>query len=733
MKSFLGPTMARIIDESVKISKRMQHNILTIEHVFFALIHNKYGMQILKNCGINQEDLQRHIGQYLVKHVPISEVNSIPEQTPALQRVFFNMINHAKINQQKQLDVQDFLIFMLEEEQSYSALLLKSYEVDRGLILEAASQVAEDFQEDPLKKYAQNLNLLAKKGKIDPIIGREKEIERVSEILCKRKKNNAILIGEPGVGKTAIAEGIALSIVQKTCVKALNNFEIYSLDLAGMVAGSKYRGDFEKRLKSVVESIQEQENIILFIDEIHMIVGAGATGNNGNMDAANILKPLLSSGKLRCIGATTFQEYKNYFLKDRALSRRFMSVEVLEPSIEDCYKILQRVAPLYEDYHQVKYSDEAIRACVDLSHAYINERFLPDKAIDLLDESGVNLEYKKHRNIEKKQIEDTLAKFVNIPREVLRSDEKQLLQRLEKTLQKEVFSQNEAIAKIVSAIKINKAGLGELDKPIGSFLFVGPSGVGKTSLAQNLSQALGIKFYRIDMSEYMEAHSVAKLIGSPNGYVGFEQGGMLVDMIRKNPHCVLLLDEIEKAHSDIYNLLLQVMDDASLRDNLGNKADFRNVILIMTSNAGTKETQKLGFNASMQDKHSSAIKDLFSPEFRGRLDGVIYFNPLNKKDYINIAKKQIVLLNKKLKEKEISLQIDSKALDFIASYALDPMLGAREIANIINTQIKPKLSEMILFEIKDRPCKLKITLFQNQLKIVKNSRSKSDRLIVIEN
>lgn len=717
MENLLSPSLSRIINQSVQISKTLQHDMLTIEHVFLALLQDSKGSNILKNCNVDIESAQKIIRQYLLKHIPIvsKEKSSIPHQTPALQRVFINMVNHATSSNQTKINIEDFLIFVLEEEQSYSAMLLKSYDIDRVQILEAAS-INED--ENHLEQYAKNLNHIAKKGEIDPIIGREKEILRVSEILCKRKKNNVILIGEPGVGKTAIAEGIALSIVQKTCANALMNFEVFSLDLTSMVAGSKFRGDFEKRLKSVLKNIQAKKNVILFIDEIHMLVGAGSSGG-GNMDAANILKPLLASGNLRCIGATTFQEYKNHFAKDKALGRRFISVEVQEPSKADCYEILKRVAPLYEKHHNVSYTQDAIKACVDLSDIYIQDRFLPDKAIDLLDEAGVNLDNKKKRIIDKKQIQESLSRFVNIPKEVLKSDEKKLLQNLEKTLQQEIFSQEEAIKQISQVIRINKAGLGETNKPIGSFLFVGPSGVGKTALSQAISKTLGIAFHRIDMSEYMEAHSVSKLIGSPNGYVGFEQGGMLIDMIRKTPHCVLLLDEIEKAHPDIFNILLQVMDDATLHDNLGNKADFKNVILIMTSNAGTHQTQNLGFNSSTKDKQNTAIKDLFSPEFRGRLDGIIHFNALLKKDYENITKKYINAINQSLSEKKIKITLDSKALEFIVSRAIDPMLGAREIKKIINTDIKPQLSDMILFENIKPDSVIKITLVDNALKIKK--------------
>lgn len=717
MESLLSPELTKIINHSVQLSKKMQHDVLTIEHIFLALLEDPQGENLLKNCGLDTENAKKILSQYLIKHIPITphSSNSIPHQTPALERVFLNMVNHANSSNQSQINIEDFLIFTLAEEQSYSALLLKSYEIEKTQILEAANFTKE---EDQLEQYAKNLNHLAKKGKIDPIIGREKEILRASEVLCKRKKNNVVLIGEPGVGKTAIAEGIALSITQKTCAPSLRKFEIFELDLVGMVAGTKYRGDFEKRLKGVLKTIQKRKNVVLFIDEIHMLVGAGSTGTS-NMDAANILKPLLSSGNLRCIGATTFQEYKNSFSRDKALNRRFIPIEVLEPSPETCYEILEKVAPLYEKHHNVTYSKDALKACVDLSNLYITERFLPDKAIDLLDEAGVNLQNKKHKTITKIQIQQSLARFVNIPQNILKSDEKTLLKRLEKTLQSKIFSQEEAIQKITSVIKINKAGLSDPKKPIGSFLFVGASGVGKTALSIELANALGIAFHRIDMSEYMEAHSISKLIGAPSGYVGFEQGGILVDMIRKSPHCVLLLDEIEKAHPDIFHLLLQVMDDARLSDNQGNKADFKNVILIMTSNAGTNENQNMGFNATIKDKQQTAIKNLFTPEFRGRLDAIVHFNSLTIKDYQNITKKYITELNATLKDRALSLSLEPSALVYIANLALDPMLGAREIKKFINNNIKPQLSEILLFEKLKKNTSIKICLEQDAILLKK--------------
>ncbi|WP_104697969.1 MULTISPECIES: AAA family ATPase [unclassified Helicobacter] len=711
MQNLLSPHFSSIINQAVNIAREMKHNILTIEHIFLASLLDDQANKILQDCGLDISSTQENITNYLLKYLPKekSPSNAIPHQTPALQRVFINMVNHFNSSSQKRIEIQDFFIFILLEEKSYSAQILATLDITKVKIQDS---VHLKEQKDPLTQYAKNLNDLARDGKIDPIIGRDKEILRVSEILCKRKKNNAILVGEAGVGKTAIAEGIALSIVNQTCVDALKNFEVFSLDLVSMIAGSKFRGDFEKRLKSVLDQAHQKKNIILFIDEIHMLIGAGSSGNS-NMDAANILKPLLVNGSLKCIGATTHQEYK-HFSKDKALNRRFMSVEVLEPSIADCYKILTRLAPLYEKHHNVSYTKDAIKACVDLSHYYINDKFLPDKALDLLDEAGVNLKNRK-RTIGKKQVQETLSRFINIPKETLDSDEKVSIKNLENTLRREIFSQDEAIKKVTTVIKINKAGLNTPYKPIGSFLFVGPSGVGKTALAQTIAKALGIAFHRIDMSEYMEPHSVSKLIGAPSGYVGFEQGGLLIDLIKKSPHCVLLLDELEKAHHDIFNLFLQVMDNATLSDNLGNKADFKNVILIMTSNIGNQESLSLGFHNSQSNKQDRAVRNFFSPEFQGRLDGIIHFNSLNLQDYKNITKKFIHQLNLQLQDKNLILEIQSNALDFIASKALNPKFGAREIEKIIQNDIKAKLSEIILFEKITKKTVIKIALKKEEI------------------
>lgn len=727
MNHLISANLTQTINNAVESAREMRHEMLTIEHIFLAILNNHKGEELLKAFGANISQMQKLIRIYLSNHLPISKTQeiSLPTQTPALDRVFSSMIEHAANSNQKILEIADLLAFILQEEDSYSAKLLNAQGITRLDILEfITSEEKEQNTQNTdsyLRKYSKNLVELAKEGKIDPVIGRKEEIERVSEILCRRKKNNPILIGEPGVGKTAIAEGIALQIAQKKAPKALHNAQIFALDIGDMVAGSKYRGDFEKRLKGVLNEVVQIENAVLFIDEIHTIVGAGST-SGGSLDASNLLKPALASGSLRCIGATTYNEYKTHFDKDKALSRRFSKVEVNEPSLLDSYAIIQELAPIYEKYHHISYTPEALKACVDLSHRYISEKFLPDKAIDIMDEVGAN--YKIHAPTSKKpklisveDIENIISKSVNIPKSQVSSDERGLLKNLAQKLKSRIYAQDKAIDALVEAIKMNKAGLGEVHRPIGSFLFVGPSGVGKTELSKEIAKALGLHFEKFDMSEYMESHSVSRLIGAPAGYVGFEQGGLLIDAIKKHPHCVLLLDEIEKAHSDVYNILLQVMDNAMLTDNSGNKADFKNVILIMTSNVGSKEANVLGFNKIEGSKHEKALKDVFSPEFRSRLDGVIAFDRLGKKEFERIANKYIQDINISLQEKNIVLDIDNKALNNIASRGIDNALGAREIRRIIENEIKRKLSDEILFGKLKNGGSVKITTSKDGLKL----------------
>lgn len=707
----IGQNLTLVFNESIDLAREMRHSILTTEHLFLALLNNTQGVMILKRCGGNINEMKHLTQAYLKKYIPLSDdVSSSPVQTPALDRIISSMVSHVQGSGRQSVEVGDLLACIMEETRSFSTQILKSQGIERLNILEVITQDAQNERQTTkdsqssqayLQQYTKNLSALVREGKIDPIIGRKDEIWRVSEILCRRKKNNPLLIGEPGVGKTAIAEGLALEVCNKTLPEALHNIEIFVLDVGAMVAGSKYRGDFEKRLKGVLSEIGKIPDSVLFIDEIHTIIGAGAT-HNSNLDASNLLKPALANGTLRCIGATTFSEFKSHFDKDKAFSRRFSKIEVREPSSEDCYKILQGLAPLYEKFHRVKYSPSALRACVELSSRYITDRFLPDKAIDILDEVGANhriynTNSRRTPTITVKDIESVLSKSVHIPKLHLSKDEGRALEHLAKKLKAKIFAQDKAIDELSKVIKINKAGLGHSSKPIGSFVFAGPSGVGKTELARELAQILGIGFVKFDMSEYMESHSISRLIGAPAGYVGFEQGGLLVDSVRKNPHCVLLLDEIEKAHQEIYNILLQILDSATLTDSSGNHADFKNVIVIMTSNVGSKEAPTLGFNADMLHKSEQALKSLFSPELRSRIDSVIYFNPLGISEYKLIAKKYLDELVATLKTRQIALRIDSQVVDFLASHSLDKALGAREMKKIIDSEIKLMLSDEILF------------------------------------
>lgn len=712
-----SPVFKDIINRAVKIARESQHEYLTIEHIFLSLLEHPSGREFLQPfCEISTSELTKPLRAYLTHHIPTNANISLPKETLALHRVFEAMLNHARSSGDEHIELWDFLAFAIEEKDSYCAKLLKAANITRLDILQnipapdssqdSSQESSKDFstsrsfgtrRQKALELFAKNLNTLASAGKIDPLIGRDDELQRMCEILCRRKKNNPILLGEPGVGKTAIVEGLALAITQNRVPKKLENAQVYALDLGAMVAGSKYRGDFEKRLKSVLAEIEELDNVIVFIDEIHTLVGAGGT-MGGTMDAANLLKPALANGTFKCIGASTFSEYKSTFGKDKALSRRFCTIDIKEPSLESCLEILHALKPLYESYHNISYDESALQACLDLSHRYINDKFLPDKAIDLLDEVGASLTLNAplKRVITQKDVEHTIARTYHIPKSQINASERSQVKSLESKLKRRIFAQEQAIEKLARAIKIAKANLTEPNRPIGSFLFSGPSGVGKTELAKELAKHLGMHFERFDMSEYSQAHSVATLIGAPAGYVGYENGGILVDKVRKNPHCVLVLDEIEKAHSDIYNILLQVMDNATLTDNMGNVAHFENTILILTSNVGSKDGNAIGFTKDSSLRQNAALKDTFSPEFRGRLDGIIHFSPLTKATYKKIAQKVLNDLNTTLATRHIVLKLDSSALNAITNQSFESALGAREIKKLIDTHIKAALSELII-------------------------------------
>ena len=696
-----SPIFKEIINNAFEIARGFRHEYFTIEHVFLSLLEHPEGKEFLQLCSdVNVQELAQPLRSYITSHIPTNTNTSVPKETLALHRVFEAMIAHMKSSGDDRIELWDFLAFAIEEKDSYCARLLRAANITRFDILQhIPSQVREisPKRQKALESYAKDLNALALAGKIDPLIGRDEELTRMCEILCRRKKNNPILLGEPGVGKTAIVEGLALAITQNRVPKKLENAQVYALDLGAMVAGSKYRGDFEKRLKSVLAELESLPNVIVFIDEIHTLVGAGGT-MGGTMDAANLLKPALANGSLKCIGASTFSEYKSSFGKDKALSRRFCTIDVKEPSLESCLEILHALKPLYESYHNVRYDESALQACLDLSHRYINDKFLPDKAIDLLDEVGASLTLSAplKRVITQKDVEQTIARTYHIPKSQINASERAQVKTLESKLKRRIFAQDEAIEKLTRAIKIAKANLTESNRPIGSFLFSGPSGVGKTELAKELAKHLGMHFERFDMSEYSQAHSVATLIGAPAGYVGYENGGILVDKVRKNPHCVLVLDEIEKAHSDIYNILLQVMDNATLTDNMGNVAHFENAILILTSNVGSKEGNAIGFTKDNSLRQNAAVKDTFSPEFRSRLDSIIHFSPLTKATYKKIAQKVLSDLNATLATRNIVLKLDSSALNAITNQSFESALGAREIKKLIDTHIKATLSELII-------------------------------------
>jgi ATP-dependent Clp protease ATP-binding subunit ClpA len=712
----ISKELRNIFAQAVSYAKKSRHEYLTIEHVFLMLIHDEVIENLLLDLGLDKNKIFNQIKKHIEENTPVfpENIEDEPIETITLTSTIENMVAHTQSSGRRNAGVEDMFVAILKDEKSYATYVLKSAGVERVDILEEIShkEDSDDFDElqdkddskenKVLDKNSTELVALAKKGEIDPVIGRVSEINRVIEILSRRKKNNPILVGEPGVGKTAIAEGLALEIANKRVPEFLEDAKVFSLDMGSMVAGTKYRGDFEKKLKGLLKEVTKIPNAILFIDEIHTIVGAGSVSGS-SMDASNILKPMLANGKLRCIGATTFSEYRNDFSKDKALSRRFAKVDINEPSLEDTVTILEGLKSKYEDFHGVKYNKSAIETAVELSKKYINDRFLPDSAIDVIDEVGASkkIEYstvnKKNIMITQKDVENTVARMAHIPSKSTTKSDITLLRNLEKNMQKRVFGQDSAISTIVQSIKRNKAGLNIDKKPIGSFLFTGPTGVGKTEVAKELSTQLGIHFERFDMSEYMEPHTISRLIGAPAGYVGFENGGLLTESIRKHPHCVLLLDEIEKAHPDLMSVLLQVMDNAELTDNNGNKADFQNVILIMTSNLGATEANVMGFAKDESLNENKAINKFFAPEFRNRLDAIVPFSSLNMDIVAKVAGKFIEDLEKQLENKKINISISAKAKKELAILGYDKAMGARPLARVISDKIKNVLTEEILF------------------------------------
>jgi ATP-dependent Clp protease ATP-binding subunit ClpA len=715
---------------AIKEAKQRRHEFFTLEHILYAILHDVTGRRILYQCGADLDKLKERLEKYFdERSEKLPEgVEQDPIQTLAVQRVLQRALMHVQGAEKKEVDAGDILAAMFFEENSYAVYFLKSQGISRLDVLsyishgiskvsdpeEGEYQSVSQDQPNPAKRGASALesftvNLIEKaaQGLIDPLIGRDEEILRTLQILGRRSKNNPIFVGDPGVGKTAIAEGLALKIHKKEVPPAFFSVDIFALDMGALLAGTKFRGDFEARLKGVLSELKKKQGAILFIDEIHTVVGAGAT-SGGSMDASNILKPALVAGGLRCIGSTTYEEYKNHFEKDRALSRRFQKVEIREPSVEETYRILQGLRPYYEEHHGVKYTDGALRAAADLAGRYINDRYLPDKAIDVIDETGASLRLKKDRRIRRtvgiRDIETVVARIAKIPARSVTSTDQLRLQSLEEELKGTVFGQDQAIDMLVKAIKRSRAGLRIPEKPIGSFLLIGPTGVGKTEVAKQLAKILGNNFLRFDMSEYMEKHTVSRLVGAPPGYIGFDQGGLLTDAIRKQPYTVLLMDEIEKAHPDLFSILLQVMDHATLTDNNGKKADFRNVILLMTSNAGAREMNAplIGFAGGERldtrvAKGMKAVENLFSPEFRNRLDGIIPFNGLSIGIMERIVDKFLAELEGQLAEKNIRFELTPAARRWLAESGYDSNFGARPLARFIQSEIKDTLADEILF------------------------------------
>ena len=712
---------------AVKEAKRRRHEYVSIEHILFAILNDPNGIEIIENCGGDADTLLDALENFFDEKIErIPEGNDyVLQQTIGFQRVIQRAVNHARSAEKQEVAVADVLASIFLEKDSHAEYFLSSQGVTRldilnyishniskdpfadspgGLVRPGKEERDRRQKSNPLELFTLNLIELAAEGKLDPLIGREAELERTMQVLCRRRKNNPVFVGDPGVGKTAMAEGLAQKIQRDEVPDLLKDMEIFSLDLGGMLAGTKFRGDFEQRLKGVIAELQKKPKAILFIDEIHTIVGAGAT-SSGSMDASNILKPVLASGEIRCIGSSTFEEFKNHFEKDRALSRRFEKIEIMEPPVSETIQILKGLRSRYEEHHGFAYSDAALKAAAELSVKYLRDRFLPDKAIDVIDEAGAFIRLSgasNRKKINPADIEKIVAKMARVPTQSVSTSDRSKLENLEAGLKQVVFGQDDAISALVTSIKRSRAGLGSPERPVGCFLFTGPTGVGKTEVSLQVARILGVEFMRFDMSEYMEKHAVARLIGAPPGYIGFDQGGLLTDGIRKHPHSVLLMDEIEKAHPDLFNILLQVMDHATLTDNNGRKADFRNVILMMTSNAGSREMSaaNIGFGQThkgAEAKGKKAIEKLFSPEFRNRLDEVITFNALNLDIMEMIVDKFIAELNQQLAIKKVALTISPAVRTWLAKKGHDPAYGARPLGRVIQTEIKDKLADEILF------------------------------------
>ncbi len=712
-------------------ARTKRHEYMTVEHLLLALLDNEAASTVLKACGTDLDELRSDLSNFVDETTPLipsGDGDRETQPTLGFQRVLQRAVFHVQSSGKKEVTGANVLVAIFSEQESQAVYFLKKQSVARidvvNYIAHGISKVSDETSnmddhhsqdvhdeehvsegtsKSPLESYASNLNEQALAGRIDPLVGRDEEVERTVQILCRRRKNNPLLVGEPGVGKTAIAEGLAKRIVDKEVPDAIDDCVVYSLDLGALLAGTKYRGDFEKRFKALLAELQKKTHAILFIDEIHTIIGAGAA-SGGVMDASNLLKPMLASGDIKCIGSTTFQEYRGIFEKDRALARRFQKVDIVEPNVEDTYEILKGLKSRFEEHHEIKYSNKALRAAAELSARYINDRHLPDKAIDVIDEAGafqrLQAPSKRKKIISVSDVEAIVSKIARIPPKTVSANDKELLTNIERDLKMVVFGQDEAIEALSGAIKLARAGLSHPDRPIGSFLFAGPTGVGKTEVTRQLASLMGMELIRFDMSEYMERHTVSRLIGAPPGYVGYDQGGLLTEAVTKSPHSVLLLDEIEKAHPEVFNLLLQVMDHGTLTDNNGRKADFRNVIVVMTTNAGAEAVSRSSIGFTLQD-HSTdameAIKRMFTPEFRNRLDSIIQFKNLDMEIIKGVVDKFLTELQALLDDKRVMLDVDERARTWLAEHGYDKDMGARPMSRLIQESLKRPLAEKILF------------------------------------
>ena len=743
----LSKELEKSLNEIAQSASARRHEFITVEHLLLALMSNEAALDVLKNVGGDAAKLTSELEKYIEETTPILPVSDEehgPQTTLGFQRVVSRSLFHVQSSGRKEVTGANVLVAIFSEQESQAVYLLKVQGVTRIDVVNYISHgisKAEDAEEsetgqptgegeDPaeagqkaLQLYATDLNEEARSGRIDPLVGRGEELERVIQILCRRRKNNPLLVGESGVGKTAIAEGLAKRIVDEKVPEVVAGSIIYSLDLGALVAGTKYRGDFEKRFKAVLAELKEIEGSILFIDEIHTIIGAGAA-SGGVMDASNLLKPLLTSGQMRCMGSTTYQEYRGIFDKDRALSRRFQKIDVIEPDVDDTYRILKGLKPRFEEHYNLRYTDKALRTASELAARYINDRFMPDKAIDVVDEAGAAQQLqppsKRKKSIGASDVEQVVAKIARIPSSQVTSSDKASLRDLEGNLKMAVFGQDEAIEQLASAIKLSRAGLKSGEKPIGSFLFAGPTGVGKTEVSKQLANAMGVELLRYDMSEYMERHTVSRLIGAPPGYVGFDQGGLLTEAVTKHPHSIVLLDEIEKAHPEVFNLLLQVMDHGTLTDNNGRKADFRNVVLIMTTNAGAQEMGRPSIGFAEQDNSTDGmevIRRMFTPEFRNRLDAIVQFSALKLEVVKTVVDKFLTELQAQLDEKRVTLEVDDAAREWLAREGYDEKMGARPMQRLIQEKIKRQLAEDLLFGDLASGGTVRISIEDNDLSI----------------